>query len=424
MYLKGSKFSMQKRRRRINPFRIILLVVIVAALVYFDRMVIPTIPNMFQATPTATRPAESYVTEAEALEGEGKYAMAISSYKEAVQADPRNPVNFLALARLNVYTGNYAQAVTDAENALLLNPNNDEALALRGFAIGLAGDYLRGVGSLEEALTVNGNNAAAYAFLAELYVYMLQVNQGDLTTMDKAIAASKSAISLAPNTLETHRGRGFVLEYTANFEEAAAEFEAAIAINPNIADLHLALGRNYFYLQEYDPAITEFNKANALNPKDPTPESLIARTYQMNGDYAKAIQYAQAALMDDPVDPYLYGNLGLVYWKNKQYLDSVDMLRIAVRGGVSADGQTVNGLPMDYGKVEQFYYTYALALANTQQCGEAIQLAQAIQTGLRNDDIAVYNAQETINICELQAKQGGGLVDSTETPTPEPTPLP
>jgi hypothetical protein len=56
--------------------------------------------------------------------------------------------------------------------------------------------------------------------------------------------------------------------------------------------------------------------------------------------------------------------------------------------------------------VGEYYYTYGLALARTSQCGEALQIAQAVATGMRNDDIAQYNAQEVILICEQLAKQG------------------
>lgn len=416
MYIKGSKWSMQKKRRRSNPWRVIVLLVIIGALIYFNQMVAPTIPTLFEPTPTATRAPESLITDAKKLEAEGKYTLAINAYNEAVIADPRNASNFVALARLNIYTGNYPDAIESAENALLLNPNNDTAMSLRGWAVGLSGDYLRAEGILNDAIKMKTDNAAAYGYLAEIYTYMLQAGQGDLTTMDKAVAASRTAIDLDPNAIESHRGRGFVLEYTSNFEQAVIEFEAAVALNPNIADLHLALGRNYFNTQQYDKAITEYGKANALNPKDSTPETLIARTYAMNGDYQKAIQYAEAALADDPTNPNLYGNLGLIFSSNKQYLDAIDMLGIAVRGGTAADGQVVDGLTMDYGRIAQFYYTYGLALAREGQCGEALQLSQAIQVGLRNDDVAVYNALEMINICERLAKEG----KSDITPTVEP----
>ncbi len=427
MYIKGSKWSMQKKSRRSNPFRVIILLVLIAAVIYLDRMIVPTIPQFFQPTPTATRAPESIASDAKGLEAEGKYSLAITAYKDAVRADPRNPDNFIALARLNIYTGNYDEAIMDAENALLLNPNNDQAMALRGWAIGLAGDYVRSVGTLQDAIVVNPNNAAAQSYLAEVYTYMLQAGQGDLNTLDNAITASRRAEELAPGAMETHRGRGLVLEYTSNFEEAVTEFEAAVSLNPNIADLHLGLGRNYFNVQSYDDAITEFGRANALNPKDPTPETLIARTYAMNGDYQKAIQYAEAAVVDEPQNPFLYGNLGLIYSSATQYLDAIDMLRIAVRGGVSAEGAPVEGVPLDYGRVAQYYYTYGLALAREGQCGEALQISQAVQVGLRNDDIAVYNAQEMINICERLTREGNSDITPTAdpgdvTPTVEVTP--
>ena len=416
MYIKGSKWSMQKKSRRANPFRVIALLAIIGTGIFINRLVLPTMPTLFGATPTATRPAESFVTDAQALEKEGKYSLAIQAYNQAVLADPKNVTNFIALSRLNAYMGFYDEAIKNAENALLINPTNDTAMALRGWTYGMAGDNIMAVGFLKDAIAANPNNAAAYGYLAEIYTYMLQLGQGDMNTLDDAINASKSAIALAPNALETHRGRGFVLEYTANYDEAVAEFEAAVAINPNIASLHLALGRNYRATLAYDKAITEFSKANALNPTDPMPELLISRTYAQNGDYAKAIQYGEAAIADDPSDPRLYGFLGLVYWRQQQYLDTLDVLRLAVKGGTAKTGEIVEGLPLDYGFVGQFYYTYGLVLAKLGQCGEGLQIAQAVAANLRNDEIAVYNAQEIINVCERLAREG-----KSDLPAPTPT---
>ncbi len=54
-------------------------------------------------------------------------------------------------------------------------------------------------------------------------------------------------------------------------------------------------------------------------------------------------------------------------------------------GGVTSDGQTVEGLAMDYGTVSE-YSTEWPGTGKTGQCGEALQLYQAIQVGLRNDE--------------------------------------
>jgi len=242
----------------------------------------------------------------------------------------------------------------------------------------------------------------------------VQAGADSLGTIDDAVAASRTAMELSPNTLETHRARGIVLEITSNYSEAAAELEQAIAINDNIADLHLALGRNYRALEQYDLAVEEFNRANALNPADPLPDVYISRTYATVGEYAKAVQFGQQAVADSPEDPWMYGNLGTMYYRNLQYQQAIDNLRLAVRGGIGKDGVSVEGLALEYGRIAEYYYTYGLSLARTGECGEALQISQALLQGVPDDDISQYNANEIINIC-------GGYM-TTGTPTVEPTP--
>jgi tetratricopeptide (TPR) repeat protein len=421
MYIRGSKWNMQKKRRRVNPFRVIVAVLIIGVLIYFDRMIAPTISIQFGPTPTPTRAPESFITDAQKLEADGKYAQAIQMYNQAVQSDPRNPASYLALTRLNIYTDNYQDAIKNAENALMLNNNNDTALALLGWAYGLSGDYIQAEAKIEDALAINKDNAAAYAYLTEVYVYEMQAGLGAIDILDLARAASRTAVELAPNTLETHRGRGLLLNWTANYDEAVTEFEAAVNINKYIPFLHLQLGNNYRATFEYEKAIEEYSLATSLNPNDPMPLTLTSRVYFTNGDYAKAIQYAESAVSLAPSDPTLHGNLGLILWKNKQYMDAVDQLRLAVRGGTTVDGVAVTGLELDYNRIGEFYQTYGLALAKTNQCGEALQIAQAVATGLRNDDVAQYNAQQVIIMCEALAKEGAAdLPTGTPFDTQEP----
>jgi tetratricopeptide (TPR) repeat protein len=400
MYLKGSKWSMMKRRKRGNPWRIMGLLVLIGAAIYVNQIVVPVTPPFFIPTPTATRSPESYVTDAENLAIQGKMNQAIEAYNLAIEADPRNPSNYLAIARLQIYTNNYSEAVTNAENALLLNPNSSTAYALRGWAMGFLGEYFDAEGTVRKAIEIDPNNADAYAYLAEILALEVTETGDTLGTLDKAVEASRTAQSLNPTSLETHRARGIILEITSNYAEAVTEFEAAISINPNIADLHLALGRNYRAVELYDKAVEEFNRANALNPADPKPDTLISRTYATVGEYAKAIQFAEQAVKDSPLDPAMYGMLGTMYYHNLQYTDAINALRIAVRGGTNTDGNEVEGLPLDYGRIAEYYFTYGLAMARNGECGEALQISQALLQGVPNDDISTYNANEIINICE------------------------
>jgi tetratricopeptide (TPR) repeat protein len=219
MYLRGSKWRYNRRRRHGSPFRIMFLVMLVAGALYVNQVVVPATPPMFVPTPTLTRAPESYTTEAENFYAEGKILQAIGAYKEAVQANP-TPSNFIALARLQIYNNEFEEAATNAENALLLNSNNSMAHAVRGWAYAFLGNYLQAEAAINRALEIDPNNAIAYAYMAETQALKEQAGQGDLTTQDKAIAASRQAIELGPNLFETRRARGLVLEITGNYEEA------------------------------------------------------------------------------------------------------------------------------------------------------------------------------------------------------------
>lgn len=407
---------MQRRRRRSNPWRVLLLIVLVAGALYINQVVVPATPPLFIATSTPTRSPESFITDAENLLAQGKLSLAAQSYRQAVQADPKNPANYLALARLQIFTADYGEALTSAENALLLNPNNSMANALRGWALSFSGEYLPAEASARKAIELDPNSGVAYAILAEVLAQQTQAGTGGIGTLEKAVEASRTAMALAPNQLETHRARGIVLELTGNYDEAVSEFEAAVAINSNIADLHLALGRNYRYLERYDLAVESFNRANALNPADPMPDTLISRTYATVGEFAKAIQYAQQAVKDEPSSAYMHGNLGVMYVRNRQYAEGVTPLRLATRGGATTDGVEVDGLPLDYGRVAEYYSLYGVALARTGDCGEALQISQLLSEGVPSDEISMYNAEAIVDICKSYL--GGNAPAPAETAAP------
>lgn len=433
MYLKGSKWSMNRRRKRPNWFSIILLSLLAFGGIYIDSYIIPNQPPIGVPTATATRSSESYVSEAEDLFKQGKLLPAIDTYKQAVASDPSNPAIHIALARVQVYAGQYDDAVVSAEDALLLNPDNSMAYAVHAWALDFKGDYLKAESSIKRALELDPNNALAHAYYVEILVDSYLGGTGGFEGVEKAIEESKVAIALAPDTLETHRARGYILEATANYEDAVREYQAAITINPNIADLHLSLGRNYRALGIYDQAVEEFTRANALNPGDPTPDLLISRTYATVGEYAKAVQYAETAVHDNPADANLHGNLGVMYYRNVQWPDAVKELSLAINGGFTEDGVQINPIQLvPDTRIAEYYFTYGLGLARLNRCGDALPIAQAIQARVPADEIAVANAGEIINLCQqnlnatplplLTPAEAGSTAAAVASDTPVPTP--
>lgn len=401
------------RRRKPVPFgRILFLLALIGGAVYVNQVIVPQTPPLFIPTATPTRSPESYTTDAERFASEGKYIQSVDMYREAISADPDNVNNFISLSRVQIFSQQFKEAQTSAENALLLNNNNAIAHALRGWALLLQEEYLPAEASIKRALELDANNGMAHAFYAELLIRMSENGLGGIGTVEKAIEESRLAVSLASDTMEAHRARGIVLQSTSNYEEAIQEYQRAIQLNPNIPDVHLFLGNTYRSLEvpELDKAVEQYTIANALNPSDPLPDTYIARTYANIGEFRKAAQYAEQAVNDSPEDPFMWGTLGTMHYRLGEFGSAIQALRLAVRGGTTPSGAVVKGLPLDYGRILEYYYLYGLALAKAGQCNEAVEISQLIIQGASDDEIAVYNAEAMVTICQ------GGVVG---TPTAE-----
>src|SRR5271157_20793 len=429
MYLRGSNWNMRQRRKPTNWFLVIFLVVLIAVVAYLDRFVVPTVQPPFLPTPTVTRDPESYATEADGLFNQGKLSQAIDTYNEAISIKPSDPSLYIALAQVQVFAGKYDDALTSAKNALLLNANNSMAQAVLGWAetqkdfLAQTPDFTDADTSIKHALQLDPNNGLAHAYYAFLLGDMDQTDTGPYTDPIKsAIAESNAAISLAPDSLEAHWARGFILQITGNYEQSIPEYQAAINHNGNIAQLHLELGATYKYVGDIDKAIQEYTRANTLNPSDPTPSLYSSRALGQIGEYGKAVQYAQQAVSDSPTAPNLHGNLGVWLYKEPDWVDALPELALAVNGGKTADGQTIPPQPLSGTDAHfaQYYYTYAILLAKYNRCSEALPITQLLLTSVPNDADAVYNAQYAQGLCSASL----GTPSATPSATPKVTPTP
>jgi tetratricopeptide (TPR) repeat protein len=424
MYLRRkTKWSMTRKRRKVNWFFVTFLLILIAIMVYVDRVIVPTIPPPFVASATPTRSPESFVTEAEALFDDGKLLQAIDLYNQAIRANPSDDTIYVAMARVQVFAGLYEDAQTSAEAAILLSANNSQAHAMRAWALDFQGDILGAEAAIKRAIELDPNNGIAHAFYVEILVDSFLAGTGTFDNLAKAADESRVALSLAPNTIEAHRARGYILEATANYEEAIAEYQAAIEINENIPDLHLALGRNYRAQEVYDLAVEEFTRANALNPSDPTPDLLISRTYATIGEFAKASQYAESAVKDAPSDASLRGNYGVMLYRTADWAGAAIQLGLAINGGQTEEGDLIQPLTLTTDtRIAEYYFTYGLALARLKRCGEALQIANLVIGRVPADEIAVANANEVFSICEQNLSATAVPTPTGPTATATPTP--
>jgi tetratricopeptide (TPR) repeat protein len=412
MYLSGSKWNTRRKRPPLNFWRILLLVGLIGGAVYVERYLVPSVPPLFVPTPTPTRSPATFALEAESLFQAGRLDQAAESYQLAIEASPQDPDLYVALARVLVFAGRPEEAETEARNALLINPDLPAAHAVLGWALDFRGaDHLiEAEAEVRAALASDPDFPLAHAYLAEILIdQYVTLDEGDYRD---AVEAADRAVDLDPNIVETHRARGYVLENTSNYEEALSEYERVLAINPNLWLVHLAIGDMHLSqaVPDLDKAIQAYLNASAFDPTNPEPLRRIAKAYSNFGEYGKASQYANDAVNLAPSDAGLHGDLGVSYFKNRDFDQAAAELSLAVRGGSTAGGVAVLGLPIDpqSPRVVSFYYTLGLALAELDRCDEASPIFEALLRGVPDDEVAVGNATEGLVMC--------GIVTPTATP--------
>ncbi|MCX7607859.1 MAG: tetratricopeptide repeat protein [Anaerolineales bacterium] len=411
---------MRKKRRPTNWFVVASLIVLILLVSYLDRFVIPNVPPPFLPTATPTRNPDSYLAEAQALAGEGKFLQAINVYQEAILLKPNEPTLYLELARAQIYAGQYEAAITNASNALLLNPNNALAHAIRGWALTRQEKYDEANQAIQEALRLDPGNGVIHAHYAILLGKMYEKNTGPYTDPLKlAIEESKTALSLASGTMEAHWARGYILYLTGNRELAVEQYRKAIEIQPNIAQLHLELGVVYRSLEMIDEALQEYNLANTLNPSDYLPDLYSSRALAVIGKFSQAVQYAETAMRDNPTDPYVRGNYAYMLYKSYEWSAALEQFRLVVHGGQTEEGQTIEPLPIRNDEwIARYYYAYVILLAETGQCADVLTLTQVIRGALPGNEFAIYNTDYALSKCAQIPTPAATQAAATSTSAP------
>jgi tetratricopeptide (TPR) repeat protein len=220
-----------------------------------------------------------------------------------------------------------------------------------------------------------------------------------------------------------------VYQLTGNQELAVQEYLAAININKNISEIHLELGVTYKSLGVIDQAIQQYTLSITLDPNNYLPELYSSRALASIGQFTQAEQYASAAVQDAPTDPYVRGNWGYMFYKLNDWSSAITQLSLTINGGKTTDGQPVEPLPPSNNDPwnSTYYYTYAIALAQSNLCSQALPLTQTILDVFRSNDVAVYNAQYAQNLCAknigtASPQPGTTTPQGGATPQPSPTP--
>jgi tetratricopeptide (TPR) repeat protein len=258
-----------------------------------------------------------------AYEKEGKYAEAVSHYRESLRLKPRFAQVESNLGNALLRMGRGDEAVTHYSEALRIMPNYPDAHNNLGVALEKQGKLDEALREYRESLRLRPDDPVARRNL---------MNALEAKGSPEEAAASFSALIEAnPNDAEAHYYLGDALSKQNKTEEAAAQFSRALELNPGFAEAHLKLGLLLSRQQKIKEAEDHYRQALRTRPRYAEAHLNLGNTLAAQGATDEAISHYEQALAIRPKYAEAHFNLGVALSEKGRPEEAVAHYREALR---------------------------------------------------------------------------------------------
>ncbi len=322
---------------------------------------------------------ENHIGLGQAFQYRGDFGQAEEEYKQAIRFSPgkTNPLASKLMAglaaskvqaNLSKHVNNgvdlqakkqYDAAISEYKLALQADPRNakaDEIWVNIGTAYQAKDDYASALDAYNQALKINPSNDAA-----------------------------KQGIQTASNSqkdkLVTEKyGSGGVKFKSGDFDGAIADFLAVLKVNPNDPDTLFSLGASYQAKNDFPNAIKCYQQAIAANPKSQQFKDALAGAYVKQAapiiaaavakhqakDYDGAIAGYTQALQITPNNASLWYNIASAEYAKQEYNRAKDAYKKALEldpKGQVADLYLIGAIDENFNRVPEAISDYGKYLA-------------------------------------------------------------
>jgi tetratricopeptide (TPR) repeat protein len=145
-------------------------------------------------------------------------------YQEIIALEPKEPGNYMALAKLYEDAGRYDDAEAQYNKAKEVKPNDPSVLAGIAAYYNRQGDFPKTIAALEQAAALEPNNPEGYHRVG---VFYWDKTRGDFRLspaekrdfIQKGLAMEDKALSLNPDYMEAMTYKNILLRLQANIEK-------------------------------------------------------------------------------------------------------------------------------------------------------------------------------------------------------------
>jgi tetratricopeptide (TPR) repeat protein len=145
-------------------------------------------------------------------------------YQEIIALDPKEPTNYMALAKLYEDAGRYDDAEAQYDKAKTVKPNDPSVLASLAGYYNRQGDFKKTIDALEQAAALEPNNPEGYHRVATFYWEKAnkdyRISAGEKRDyILKGLAMEDKALGLNPDYMEAMTYKNILLRMQANTEK-------------------------------------------------------------------------------------------------------------------------------------------------------------------------------------------------------------
>src|SRR5262245_40611118 len=182
---------------------------------------------------------------------------------------------------------------------------------------------------LRRAIELDPGFAAAYAALAETYHIDVSWGWSEAPgkTLERASELAAKALQLDESEQRAHVVLGHVHLFHNRFDQAKVEMERAIAINPSDAHALAGRGNILMWLGQTDEAIASLELAEQLDPEINADDRFaLAMAHYLKRHYESAIGQAELNLRNSQSSKFSYVVLGACYGQQARAAEAARVL--------------------------------------------------------------------------------------------------
>lgn len=187
------------------------------------------------------------------LDGQQKYAEAVTSYQNALKLQTNTPDLWFNCAIALTHLNRLEEAASAYQQAIKLQPNFFEAHGNLGTILQRQGKLDEAIKSYQAGLKINPQDARGY--------FNLGTALRDKGELQAAVNAYQKAIQLFPNYTDAHNNLGETLRDQGDMQAAVQCYQAALALNSNHPHANYNMAEFFYLAKNYDQAITYFEQS-------------------------------------------------------------------------------------------------------------------------------------------------------------------